>query len=116
MADVTIAKQVLTKTGVAPTYQTLNATDIYYVLNDTERIVLFFKNTNAGAATITFDVTKTVDGLTIADHTISVPATTGERVAGAFPATLEVESGTHAGKIKFTCDLATGVSVAVLAT
>lgn len=116
MADVTIAKQVLTKTEVAPTFTALNATDIYYVLNDTERIILFFKNTNGSAATITFDVTKLVDGLTVGDHVISIPATTGERVNGAFPASMEVESGSHAGKIKFTCNLATGVSVAVLST
>lgn len=116
MADVTIAKQVLTKTEVAPTYQTLNNTDTYYILNDTARIILYFKNTNGSAAVITFDVTKLVDGLTIADHTISIPATTGERVVGAFPATMQVEGGSHAGKIKFTCSVATGASVAVLAT
>lgn len=116
MADVTISKQTLTKTEVAPTFTALNATDIYYVLNDTGRVVFYFKNTNGSAASVTFDTTKLVDGLAIADHVISVPATTGERVLGALPATLQVESGTHAGKVKFTCSLATGVTVAVLST
>lgn len=116
MADVQITRQVLTKTEVAPTFTTLNATDIYYVINDTLRLVLYYKNTNGSVATITFDTTKLVDGLAIADHTISIPATTGERVIGAIPATLEVQSGAQAGKLKFTCNLATGVTVAAFDT
>lgn len=112
MADVQIATQLLSKTETNPTFTTLNATDVYYVPNNTVRTILYFKNTNAGAATVTFDVTQTIDGLTIADHTISVPATTGERVVGAFPARFQVEGGTEDKKLKFTQNLATGVTVA----
>lgn len=114
MADVQIATQTVSKTEIAPTFTTLNAVDVYYVPNNTIRTILYFKNTNAGAATVTFDVTQTIDGLTIADHTISVPATTGERVVGALATRFTVEGGAEAGKLKFSCNLATGVTVAAL--
>jgi hypothetical protein len=116
MADVQITRQTLTKVEVAPTFTTLNASDTYYVINDALRTILYFKNTNAGAATITFDTTLLVDALAVADHTISIPATTGERVVGAFPQTMEVQSGAQDGKLKFSCNLATGVTVAAFTT
>lgn len=115
MADVQINAQSMSKTEVAPTFTTLNATDVFYISNNGDT-VLYFKNTNAGAATITFDVTQSVDGLPLADHTISVPATTGERVIGQLPVKMNVLSGTQAGRLKVTCSVATGCSVAVLAT
>lgn len=112
MADIQIATQLLSKAEVAPTFTALNATDVYYVPNNAARTILYFKNTNAGVATITFDVTQTVDGLTIADHAITIPATTGERVVGALPTRLQVAGGAQDKKLKFSQNLATGVSVA----
>lgn len=114
MADIQISTQTLTKTVTNPTYTALNATDIYYVPNNSGRTILFFKNTNGSSATITFDVTQEAEGaLTIADHTISVPATTGERFVGNLPRLME-QLGAQVNKLKFTCSVATGASVAAL--
>lgn len=112
MADIQITTQALTKDVTAPTFTSLNATDIYYVPNNSSRTILYFKNTNASSATITFDITQLEQGLTIQDHTISVPATTGERVIGNMPRKMEISTGTNDAKLKFSCSLATGVSVA----
>jgi hypothetical protein len=112
MADVQIATQLLSTTEVAPVFTTLNAVDVYYVPNNTMRTILYFKNTNAGVCTVTFDVTQTIEGLTIADHTISIPATTGERIVGHFVTRFEFVGGTNDKKLKFTQNLATGVTVA----
>lgn len=114
MADVQIAAQSMSKAAVAPTFTTLNATDVFYIPNNV-KTVLYFKNTNGSIATITFDVTQLVDGLEIADHAITVPATSGERVIGALPSKMTELTGTNAGKLKMTCSVATGCSVAVLA-
>lgn len=114
MADVQIATQTVSKTEVAPTFTTLNATDTFFVPNNGQRTILWFENTNAGAATITFDVTQLINTLTIADHTISVPATTGKRIVGGLTTTMTVSGGADDGKLKFTCSVATGCTVAAL--
>lgn len=115
MADVQINSQSMSKTEVAPAFTTLNATDVFYISNNGDT-VLYFENTNGSAATITFDVTQEVDGLVLADHTISVPATNGKRVVGQLPVKMNVLTGTQAGRLKVTCSVATGCSVAALAT
>lgn len=116
MADVVITTQQLSKTEVAPTFTTLNNTDTYYVANHGLRTVLYFKNTNGSVCTVTFDATQLVDGLVLADITISIPATTGERVVGAIPVKMEVVGGTNDKMLKFTQNLATGVTVAAFNT
>lgn len=114
MADQSIAVQQVVDEGAAPTFTNLNATDIYFVERRNGRVILYFKNSGASPAVITFDVTQTPDGLTVTDPTVSVPATNGERVVGNFGDIYEIETGANAGKLKFTCDQATGASVAVL--
>ncbi len=113
MADVVLTVQTVTRAGVAPSYTAIDATDTYYVPNAAGRLFLHFKNTGA-IATITIDVTKQVEGESIVDPTISIPATTGDRMAGAFSVLYEQASGTHKGRLKFTNDVATGVTVAAV--
>ncbi len=113
MADVVLTVQTLTRAGVAPSYTAIDATDTYYVPNSAGRLFLHFLNTGA-IATVTIDVTKTVEGESIVDPTISVPATTGDRMAGAFSVLFEQASGTHKGRLKFSQDIASGVTVAAI--
>lgn len=111
MATVQIATQTLSTTAAAPTFTALNATDTYYVPNNGGKTVLYFKNTNGSICTVTFDITKVYEGQTFVDLAFTVPATTGERVIGGFGAILESASP-QANKLKFSIDIATGVSVA----
>lgn len=113
MADVVLTVQTLTKDGVAPSYTAIDNVDDYYVPNSAGRTFLHFKNTGS-IATITIDVQKTVEGESIVDPTVSVPATTGDVMAGTWGVLYEVASGTHKGRIHFTNDVASGVTVAVI--
>jgi hypothetical protein len=109
MADVVLTRrQVVPPPGLTPAYQALDNVDTYYADRD-ERVFLHFLNTNAGAATITFDTEQQVEGLDLENPTITVPATTGD-VMVRLSSIAEVSAGTHAGRLKFTCDLATGVT------
>jgi hypothetical protein len=112
MANVTLARQSAVPAGAAPTFTTLNATDVYYVPKST---VLYFKNTNASPAVVTFDVTQSPEGLSVTDPTVSVPATTGERICGGFSGLYEVVGGAFDDMVKFSQDAATGCSVAAFA-
>lgn len=115
MADVELSVQVATDEGAAPSFTTLNATNTYYVARRGGRTVLWFENTNASPAIITFDVTQTPGGLSVTDPTITVPATNGKRVAGNFPDIYESTDAAHDGDLKFTCSVATGCTVAAVA-
>jgi len=113
MADVQLSVQSLTPGGVAPSFSALNATDVYYAPRRGGRTILWFKNTGS-EATITFDVTQSVEGLGLIDPTVTVPATTGERAVGNLPALYEVVGGANDGKVKFSCSVASGVTVAAV--
>ena len=60
-------------------------------LNDGQT-VLFLQNTNGSARTITVTTAQTVDGLAVADLTITLPATTGRLITAAFPRTVYNQS------------------------
>lgn len=113
MADVDLTVQQIPREGVAPSYTALNATDVYYAPRKGGRLLLHFRNTGA-VATITFDVTQTSDGVGYIDPTVSVPATTGDRMVSGLGAVYQIESGANIGKVKFTCNVATGVTVAAV--
>lgn len=113
MADVNLTVQQADRDGLAATYTAINATDTYYALRHGGNLLLHFKNTNASPATITFDVTQTRDGVAFADPTVTVPANTGDIFVGGLGDVYEA-TGTNAGKVKFTCSLATGVTVAAI--
>ena len=93
MADVVITPVVAAQGGIAAVPQTMAAADNYIVRNN-GRVVLFFRKTGAGAATITVVSPKVVSGLAVAEQTFNVPATTGEVWAGPFnPDTFNDNSG-----------------------
>lgn len=114
MADIQLTVEQIDRDGLEATFTSLIATDVYFAPRKGGRLILFFKNTNAGIATVTFDVTKLQEGVAYTDPTVSVPATTGEVHVSGLGNVYEVETGTDSGKIKFTQDLATGMSVAAL--
>jgi hypothetical protein len=108
MADVAINPQDITRASITPSYTgSLSVSDTYTVTNN-GRVFLHFKKTGAGNCTVTITTPETVDGLAVADRTITVEATTGDRMVGLFP-------GLHyntSGSIRFTCSDITGLSVA----
>lgn len=81
----TLATQLVTRAGIAPTYAAAAAGGDRFAPGPSTW--LHVKNASGGAITVTI-VTPRNDALgnTVADNTVSVPATTGERVIGPFPA------------------------------
>lgn len=118
MADVAIGAEQVDNPGggglSGPTYTALDNVDTYY-LPIGDNVIWHFKNTNAGAATITVVTPGTPGGVAITDPTITVPATTGDVMVSPTPADLyKTATGTYRGQGQLTCDLATGVTVAVV--
>ena len=93
MANVVVAPVVSKAGGVSAAPQTMATADNYIIRNN-GRVLLFFRKTGAGAATITIKTPKVVSGLAVAEQTLVVPATTGEEWAGPFnPDTFNDTSG-----------------------
>lgn len=84
MPSVALTAAVVIKTGVdsAPAAADVDGNNV----GNNGKIFLLFKNTNVATRTVTFDATQTVDGLAVADRTLSVP--TGERMIGPFKPTV----------------------------
>lgn len=111
MADVTLAVQKLTMDGVAPSFTgSLSISDTYRVNNDGKTII-HFKKSGAGACIVTFDTPRTVAGLAIAQHTVTIPATTGDVMIKDLAPQVFNQIGT--GFLEFTVDEVTGLSVGV---
>ena len=113
MADVDLTVARIDRDGLTPQYTAIDATDVYFAPRKEGRLILHFKNTGA-QATITFDITQTTDGVAHTDPTVTVPATTGDVMVGGLGAVYEIEGGADSGKVKFTNNIATGVTVAAL--
>ena len=114
MADVDLAVQQISRLGITPTYTAIDATDTYFAPWMDGRLILHFKNTNGSISTVTFDVQQTVDGLAITDPTVTIPATTGDKFIGPIPFAYKILSGVDANLVKFSQNVATGVTVAAL--
>lgn len=112
MADIRLNPQAVNRGGLSgATYiGGLTTTDTYLVAND-GKIVLHFKKTGAGAATVTFQTPGTVKGLAIAEHTVNVPALTGDVFVGPFDPDLFNDGSRD---LRLALSEVTGLTVAVL--
>lgn len=111
MADVRLTPQDLSTTGVATTRTAIATGNTYKVRLPAGRgVVLNFRKTGAGDATITLATAATVDGLAVADRTIVVPATTGDMIA-VYRKGQGYED--TSGDLNFTTDEGTGLTCAV---
>ena len=110
MVDVVLTQKQVLSGGLTPAYQSIDATDTYFLENQ-GCVFLHFLNTDGTESIVTFDTEQQVDGLDLENPTVTVPATTGDKMVGPFPASWEVRVGSQAGRIKFTQNRATGVTV-----
>ena len=111
MADVTLVPQRINDVGVTPTRTGSLSTSNTYIVRNTGRMWLHFKKSGAGACVVTIQTPKTVGGLAVAERTLTVPATTGDKTIGPFP------PGTYndaLGDLRFTLSDIAGLDVAVL--
>lgn len=111
MPVVDLVPQTIVRAGLEPDYESpLTTTDTYQVPNN-GRTFLHFKKSGAGDCTVTLVTPGKVDGLAIADRTVTVEATTGDVMVGPFPPSTYNDAD---GKMAFTLSEITGLSVAVL--
>lgn len=96
-----LATQSITRAGLAPAYAAAaGGGDTFTPDRNT---FLHIKNASAGAITVTI-VTPRTDALgnAIADNTVSVPATTGDRMIGPFPAEFYADPTTGLANITYS--------------
>lgn len=108
MARVNVTPQANSDAGITPTWTGPTADGIMVPPGATVHV----KNANASACTVTVQTAEQRAGLDVAERTVSVPATTGERVIGPFPAaTYARPSGvSDAGKVYVDFSIQASVS------
>ena len=84
MTRTALTVQEVVRTGITPSFGAAQTTDGNSFPNDGNTYIEV-KNTTATACTVTIQEPETVDGLAVADRTVSVPGTTGDKVIGPFP-------------------------------
>lgn len=109
MARTVLAAQQVSRAGLTPVFSAGNA-DGHFVPND-GRVILEVKNTSASPVNVTVQTPGTVDGNAIADLVVAVPATSGDKMIGPFPASIYNQAD---GSIYVDLSAATGVTVAAV--
>lgn len=110
MADLAI--QDITNTGLAPAYAAAAAGGDKIPSSDADTFI-HVKNTGGSAVTVTIVTPGTVAGLAIADVSVSVPATTGDRMIGPLDPSI-YGNPADSGKVPITYSGVTGVTIAAI--
>ena len=109
MAREALTAQELSCAGVTPSY-TAAVADGHSIAGD-GRTFLHVKNAGASSVTVTVQTPLTVDGLGVSDQTVTLAATTGDKMIGPFtPATFEQADGS----VYIDYSAISGVTVAAL--
>ena len=104
-----LTAQQIAKTGLAPAYSAVNASD---TVTPQANLFLHVKNANASPCTVTLvDASKTPAGSAATNPTVSVPATTGDRMIGPLP---EVMADVSTGLITVQYSVTASVTAALL--
>ncbi len=108
MAAVALAVQPVVRTGLDPVYTAMTVDGVEFQNN--EDVLIVVKNSAASAAVVTIATPATYSGLTLADLTVSVPAS-GTRFIGPFP---RRDFNNSAGKVTVTTDTITTTTIAAV--
>ena len=86
MGDVRIVPQKMSRLGITPSYTTPLVTvgTSTYTVKNNGRMFLHFKKSAAVDANIVIQTPMTVDGLTVQEQDLEVPATVGDKMIGPF--------------------------------
>ncbi len=108
MAYTRLTAQQIVNTGIAPSYAAAAEAGNDFV-ND-GRVFLHVKNTGT-IKVMTIATPRKVDGLDVEEVTVTIPATTGDKVVGPFAAETFNQAG---GLVYVTYDSHSDVTVALL--
>jgi hypothetical protein len=105
-----VTQQVVrTGSGVTPTYNPTSAGGDKF--SPGASVWVHAKNTNASPRIITFATAGKLAEFDVADMTATIPATTGDKMLGPFPADIFAAAD---GLVAMTYDAPTNLSIAVL--
>lgn len=107
MALLTV--QDVTRAGVAQTYAAVAASDTFA---NNGKCFVHVKNAGGSSDTVGFTAFNTVDGAAVAGKTVTVGATTGDKMIGPFPP--EIYNDPETGLMTITHSFTTSVTIAVL--
>lgn len=82
MARTDLTPQNISRSGLGPTFAAASVDGHSWA--DNGKQFLYVKNASGSPVTVTFPIPVLVDGQAVASKTVSVPATTGERIIGPF--------------------------------
>jgi hypothetical protein len=109
MATLVTQQVVRTGSGVTPTYNVAAAGGDKF--SPGAGVFVHAKNTNASPRIITFATAGKLAEFDVADMTATIPATTGDKMIGPFPADIFAAAD---GLVAMTYDAETNLSIAVL--
>lgn len=113
MARTTITAQNPVAAGITPTYEAANVDG--HMFTNTGYEILHVKNNNAGALTVTLQTALTIDGLAVADRTVTVAAGAEKLISALSPHYYNQAAGSaDANKVYVDYSLTASVTVAVL--
>lgn len=104
-----LTKQTIGLAGVAPAYTAVSASDTFPPGNN---VFLHVKNAGGSSSTVNIVTPGNVSGQAVADISVTVPATTGDRMIGPLPGGLVADQTTGLATVTFS--FVTSVTVAVL--
>lgn len=113
MAQLRKNPEKVLRAGLAATYHsdfTVIGSNTYLVRNP-GNVILHLKKSGAGNCDVTIYTPNTVDGLAVADLTVQIPATTGDKFIGPFPPAIYNNQN---GDIEIGLSEVTGLTGAVL--
>jgi hypothetical protein len=111
MARSALAPQTVSVAGLTPAFTAANV-DGHSIVHNGDPLYLEVKNASGAPVTVTVQ-TNAVSGRALADDTISVPATTGDKVIGPLdPDVHVVQSGADKGKVYVDFSAVTSVTCA----
>ena len=110
MADVRLTPQNLSDVAQDTTRTAIATGNVYQVRIPPGGVMLNFRKTGAGAATVTLTTPQTVQGLAVADRALTVDATTGDEI---LLIKNKVLYGNSDGDVEFATSEGTGLTCAV---
>ncbi len=111
MAEVRINVQQSTMNSITPAYGGGILVPNTYLVRNNGRVFLHVKKSGAGACNVVVDTPGKVGGLDIAQLTVAVEATVGDRMIGPFDPALFNDSNQD---LKVTFSEVTGLTVAAI--
>lgn len=111
MATTTLLTQAISRSGLDPAYTAANADG--HTITNGGRMFIHVKNGDTSSKTITVTTPGEVDGLAIADRTVTIAAGE-EAVIGPFPPAIYNTDPGVTDKITVTFSAVTSVTIAAL--